>query len=89
MTTRNFDISFETTATIEIDSDLFELIKDENWKKIFYDFEDEEEFIEYICRLLTSGYNISDMDGFYKSPIPSPKFIVLPEISRFEISEVE
>ena len=67
MIVNDYSVDFIATVKVKINSEVFKEITDE-WRGMFYDFEDENAVIEHIAYNLMMGRKLSQMDGFAHLP---------------------
>jgi hypothetical protein len=64
MTIKTFKGQVTIDFWVEINERVLDVTKDENWKKVFYDLEDEKEVVKMIVMQLLSGGSLDELDGW-------------------------
>lgn len=67
MTKKVFEITFEVTATVVIENEVFKQVDDE-WRSMFYNLKTKEDVARHIAYNLLQGLSIDRLDGFANLP---------------------
>ena len=84
----SFSVTFQVTARITINKEVFKQV-DEEWKKTFYNLETIEDIVEMIAYNLLEGRSLSNLDGFANLPDNYASWEIEPEYEREEIVKVD
>jgi hypothetical protein len=85
---KKYFITMTVEAEIEVDESLFDVV-DEDWKKCFYDFEEDIDVAEHIgYNMVANRYSLSDLDGFADQPDSKARFVDWPSYQIDSIIEI-
>ena len=68
MTYRQFSITMEVDVDFRIDERHLEMLMSEEWQKSYYRFEDEDEALAYLARLIAAYGRVDGLDGHANLP---------------------
>lgn len=90
MTIRTFSVTLTMEMAVEVDDAVIAEALDPSWKKVFYDFDTEEDVVKHLCvNLMGGGLGLSNLDGWANHENDEFCFVEDPDVVDSSIREEE